>query len=81
MSPSTVTLVGSPTSAASKVMPRASHQARSFSVPLMDGPSSSPVSSSVTVPVSGQPSARRRATAATKAATPPFMSTAPRPYR
>ena len=77
-SPNASPLVGSPTTQASGVSPRPAIQPRSLTVPQMAGPSSSPVTISVTVPGMG-PRASRRATAATKAATPDFMSTLPRP--
>ena len=80
MSPSRSGLVGSPTRQASNRWPCSAAQASSFTVPLTDSRSSSPVISRLTEPCAGQPSATRRAAAATNAATPLFMSAAPRPY-
>ena len=80
MSPSLAGLVGSPTTQASRRSPRAFSQSSTFLVPLTATPSSSPVISRLTEPAGVRPASSSRATAATKAATAPFMSAAPRPY-
>ena len=78
MSPKRALLVGSPTTQASKRTPSLASASSIFLVPLMAGPSSSPVISSEIVPL--PPCwARYCAAAATKAAMAAFMSAAPRP--
>jgi hypothetical protein len=80
MSPSALSLVGSPTTQASIFSPRAASACSIFFVPLMEGPSSSPVMSRLIEPWKAAPRAdRKRSAAATKAAIAPFMSAAPRP--
>ena len=56
----------------------ASAQSSSLAVPLTAGPSSSPVMRKLIEPLNA-PLAMKRKAAATEAATPPFMSQAPRP--
>ena len=64
----------------SKAKPRSRAQSSSFCVPLIAGPSSSPVMrKEMAPPKSGPAPARNSLAAATMAAMPPFMSTAPRP--
>ena len=76
--------VGSPSMQASKRSPRSRAQSSSLAVPLTAGPSSSPVIRNEIEPRIGEPEAPCSATwasaAATAAATPPFMSQAPRPH-
>ena len=64
----------------SGIWPFACIHSSTRTVPSIAAPSSSPVISRLIEPCGG-PSARCCAAAATKAAMPPFMSQAPRPYR
>jgi hypothetical protein len=75
VSPSRFTLVGSPIKIMSGRMPRSVIHSISAGVPKVAGPSSSPVRMKLTVPRCSATWAQADA----KAATPPFMSTAPRP--
>ena len=70
--------VGSPTRQWSSRSPAAAIQSRIATVPSVASSSSSPVMSSATDP-SGGVSVTNSTAAATKAATPDFMSAAPRP--
>ena len=80
VSPSALTLLGSPSTQWSNFSPCAAAQVKSFGVPLTAMPSSSPVIRNEIEPF-GLPSfaARWSSAAATAQAMPPFMSTAPRP--
>ena len=69
VSPSAFTLVGSPTMQWSKVSPFARAQSSSFAVPLIDGPSSSPVTRKLIEPLK-RALATKPSAAATAAATP-----------
>jgi hypothetical protein len=80
MSPIASGLVGSPSTQASQLSPRSIAHFRSLIVPLIAGPSSSPVIRKEIEPFGGPFLSMWRATAAAKHAIPPFMSTAPRPY-
>ena len=70
--------VGSPTRQAVMASPCASIQSSRARVPSTASPSSSPVMARITAP-SGGVSRTKSTAAATKAATPDFMSVAPRP--
>jgi len=70
--------VGSPTRQTDMPSPCARIQSRSATVPSLPGPSSSPVMVSTMAP-SGGVSRTKSTAAAAKAATPDFMSVAPRP--
>ena len=78
MSPIAWDEVGSPTRQWSSRSPAVSIQSRMAIVPSVASSSSSPVISSATEPCGGV-SATNSIAAATKAATPDFMSAAPRP--
>src|SRR3984885_15484460 len=81
-SPSVSTLLGSPSTQWSNLSPRAATHASSLMVPLTAMSSSSPLIRNEIEPFGLPPlSARYSSTAATLQAIPPFMSTAPRPYR
>jgi hypothetical protein len=79
MSPISACDVGSPTRQTSIASPWAAIQSRSAVVPSVAGPSSSPVIARMIAPSGGAVCTMSTA-AATKAATPDFMSVAPRPY-
>ena len=78
VSPERAVEVGSPTMQWSIRSPRAFSQSSTFAVPLIAGPSSSPVISRLIEPFGACPSMWRDAAAA-KAAMADFMSAAPRP--
>ena len=78
MSPMLSTLVGSPTMQISIFSPLASIQSSSAGVPSTELPSSSPVMVRMIAP-SGGVSRTKSIAAAAKAATPDFISVAPRP--
>src|SRR5690606_38891498 len=81
-SPSASGFVGSPTRQWSGTWPLSAIHRSTLAVPLIDGPSSSPVISRLIEPPVRPPfSSRYWAAAAAKQATAPFMSTAPRPHR
>ena len=79
ISPIVLGQVGSPTRQWSIFSPLASIQSRSATVPSVASPSSSPVIANTIDPFGGV-AATKSIAAAAKAATPDFMSVAPRPY-
>jgi hypothetical protein len=79
ISPISCGQVGSPTRQCVIRSPLKAIQSRIATVPSLPSPSSSPVMVMITAP-SGGVSRTKSTAAATKAATPDFMSQAPRPY-